>query len=463
MSNSTIIAKEMLFTHKFDHGSEPMFIIKDKCFIDCNSSALELLKVKNKTDFLNKHPSEISPEYQPDGVISYIKAEEMIAKSYKNGKHIFPWVHRNSCNENFTVQVTLIDVSIDNEKYLHVTFNIIQEDKISSSNRKFYPFLNKVLNENLKDECKNYTSETMNNYNLLNEHKKAIDVSAIVSKTNTEGVITYVNELFCQTSGYSVKELIGKKHNMVLHPDMPKSIFKDLWATISQGKVWHGIIKNKNKSGGFYYVDTTVNSILDIDGNIKEYIAIRYDITAIYSKDEIINYQNTDQVTQLANHTKLLSDISEKESLYLAIIKIPELENIQSAYITEVHNEALNEIAKYLSSNFPNNYQIYRCSANMFAVTLANNVDFEHFINQCSTVQLDFEQQLIKTQENDFLLSMFIGVANSECTETIYKNALMALMSGKKNNTKLTIYDKRCFSRQLSPKLLSSLFVLLWI
>ncbi|MFT6903066.1 MAG: hypothetical protein ACJAXS_003287 [Colwellia sp.] len=80
MSNSTIIAKEMLFTHKFDHGSEPMFIIKDKCFIDCNSSALELLKVKNKTDFLNKHPSEISPEYQPDGVISYIKAEEMIAK-----------------------------------------------------------------------------------------------------------------------------------------------------------------------------------------------------------------------------------------------------------------------------------------------------------------------------------------------------------------------------------------------
>lgn len=78
---------------------------------------------------------------------------------------------------------------------------------------------------------------------LLQEYKDTVDRSSIVSKTDKRGMITYVNEKFCEISGYSYGELVGKPHNIVRHPDMPKAVFKELWETILAGKVWEGIVK----------------------------------------------------------------------------------------------------------------------------------------------------------------------------------------------------------------------------
>ncbi|MDD3342126.1 MAG: response regulator [Sulfurospirillaceae bacterium] len=114
---------------------------------------------------------------------------------------------------------------------------------------------------------------------ILMDYKNAIDNSAIVSKTNAKGIITYVNEMFCTISGYSDKELLGKPHNIVRHPDMPKSIFKELWETIQAKKPWHGTVKNRKKDGSTYYVDSFIYPILDGNNNLVEYIAIRMDIT----------------------------------------------------------------------------------------------------------------------------------------------------------------------------------------
>jgi len=76
----------------------------------------------------------------------------------------------------------------------------------------------------------------------------------IVSRTNLSGIITYVNDTFATISGYEVDELIGKTHSIVRHPDMPKSIFGDLWQTLKRGDGWQGIIKNKRKDDGYYWV-----------------------------------------------------------------------------------------------------------------------------------------------------------------------------------------------------------------
>ena len=119
-------------------------------------------------------------------------------------------------------------------------------------------------------------------HNLLEEYKKAIDNSALVSKTDTKGIITYANDMFCKISGYNADELIGKNHNIVRSPEMPKSVFKDLWKTIKSGHVWHGEIKNLKKNGGYYVVDATITPIFDHEGSIVEYIALRHDITQIY-------------------------------------------------------------------------------------------------------------------------------------------------------------------------------------
>ena len=120
---------------------------------------------------------------------------------------------------------------------------------------------------------------------ILNEYKDAVDESSIVTKANTKGVITYANEQFCKISGYSKDELIGSPHNLVRHPDMPSSAFKDMWHTIKElKKPWRGEIKNKKKDGSYYWVKAFVKPILDIDRNIVEYIAIRIDITELKDK-----------------------------------------------------------------------------------------------------------------------------------------------------------------------------------
>lgn len=96
----------------------------------------------------------------------------------------------------------------------------------------------------------------------------------IVSRTNLKGEITYANEVFAQISGYSVDELLGKPHNIVRHPDMPKAVFKEMWQTIKEYKKWSGVVKNMRKDGGFYWVYAEVSGVFK-DHVITEYKSIR--------------------------------------------------------------------------------------------------------------------------------------------------------------------------------------------
>ena len=69
----------------------------------------------------------------------------------------------------------------------------------------------------------------------------------IISETDLKGVITYANRKFCEISGYSAEELVGKPHNIIRHPDMPKEAFAKVWSTIQSGQIWHGLVKNLRK------------------------------------------------------------------------------------------------------------------------------------------------------------------------------------------------------------------------
>ncbi len=114
---------------------------------------------------------------------------------------------------------------------------------------------------------------------MFKQYKEAIESSNIVSKTDIDGIITFVNDEFCKISGYSREELIGKNHNIVRHPDVPASNFKRLWDTILQKKIYKSTVMNRAKDGSTFYVNTTIIPILDEEGEIEEFIAIRYDVT----------------------------------------------------------------------------------------------------------------------------------------------------------------------------------------
>ncbi|MAD42830.1 MAG: PAS sensor domain-containing protein [Arcobacter sp.] len=122
---------------------------------------------------------------------------------------------------------------------------------------------------------------------MKEEELKLSEESFLLSETDEKGIIRYANDEFCEYAEYTLEELVGKPHNMVRHPDMPKAAFEDLWKTVKSGTPWKGFVKNKTKHGKYYWVFATVFPFTSCDGS-KGYISCR----RMASTKEINKYEN---------------------------------------------------------------------------------------------------------------------------------------------------------------------------
>lgn len=111
------------------------------------------------------------------------------------------------------------------------------------------------------------------------ELTEAVNQSTMVTRNDAAGKITFANELFCEFSGYELSELVNQSDRLFNSGHHTSTFWKELWDTVSSGMIWKGEIKNRRKNGSFYWVYTVINPIRDAQGEIEEYLSIRFDVT----------------------------------------------------------------------------------------------------------------------------------------------------------------------------------------
>ena len=169
----------------------------------------------------------------------------------------------------------------------------------------------------------------INSYQYFIETTVPID-ELIVSRTDLNGYITYANDIFANISGYTPNELVGKFHSIVRHPDMPRSVFKEMWKTILLGDIWRGYIKNLRKDGGFYWVYAEVSGVYK-DDKLVEFKSLRSPI----DKSKKREFQNIyDELRKSEESScRIVTNISIEN--YEKLKKISNEENISEDKILE--------------------------------------------------------------------------------------------------------------------------------
>ncbi len=246
-----------------------------------------------------------------------------------------------------------------------------------------------------------YIKEAKANLHLLKEYEKATNESSIVSKIDIKGYITYINDAFCKISCYKKEELIGKSYSIVHHPDNPKDIFKDIWHTVKDEKrFWKGVIKNLSKDGKSYFTQSIIMPIVDLDGQIIEYISLCNDITDIM------------------NPTKQLeNEIENTDDPLLIYFKLEDFNIIEEFYDKETLEELEKKVANHIErklSKFYHFEKFYHLEHGEYAIVLRTSQykdDMENFIKKLKKIQTIIKTDKINLNLVEYDIAVIISIA----------------------------------------------------
>jgi len=286
------------FRALFTASPDPAWIIEEHRFVECNDAALRTLGYANREEFLNAHPSQLSPSHQPDGEDSFAKAERMMSIAQEEGQHRFEWAHRRADGSDFFAEVTLSNLMFHGREVIYCVWRDITERKETEARLR------------LASSIMESTSEG-------------------VMVTDEHGTIIVVNPAFTQITGYRADEAIGNKPNLLRSDHHGPSFYADMWKTLLAEGRWEGEIWNRHKNGTAFLELLTINHIPARDGMPTCYASVFRDITALHRANERFQYLAFhDALTGLPNralfHDRLLHAVerSRREEQQLAVIFI---------------------------------------------------------------------------------------------------------------------------------------------
>ena len=390
-----------------------------------------------------------------DGQLLFPNINKLV-KEKEQGFISYKWYKPNSNIQDEKISyVQLIkewDIVVGSGFYLTELKDLLKSEKLKlkdnlSNNLKKILFviltlvvLSLIMAWFISKKIKKVEDEQKEHLNMLEQYQLILDKSVVVSKANTDGIITYVNNNFVKVSGYKDDEVLGKPHSIVRHPETPKSQFKYLWKNIQKGKIWRGILKNKKKNGESYYNSTTIVPIKDSDGNILEYISSGSDVTELFeNRSKLKEIFKTDSLTGLGNRVSLIDNISKNSNGILALVNIDRFKEVNDIYGHDIGDKIIQELGSRLFEFLKEeSYVLYRVQADIFALfTTKDSLE-----EVCLKVEKFMSQNAKKTyniDDNNFSLTYTSGIASN--SQNLFSYADMALSEAKNKKIKLKVYD----------------------
>jgi len=288
----------------------------------------------------------------------------------------------------------------------------------------------------------------------LSDFKYALDQSSIIAITDQKGIINHVNENFCKISKYAADELIGQDHKIISSGYHSKEFIKDLWKTITHGKIWRGELKNRAKDGTIYWVDTTIVPFLNEKGKPTQYLSIRSDITEqkkmqIHEEklleDIIQRNKNLEQFSYIISHnlrlpvanilglTSLLKeDINDSESM----------DYINNSILISANK--LDEVIKDLNDILQAKNNVSEIKELVNFTNLASDIyaGIDALINkENTTITLDFSEVPEMRTIKSYLYSIFYNlISNSLKYRQIHVPLLIEMKSQLINNKIILLF-----------------------
>ena len=227
---------------------------------------------------------------------------ERYLRRLQNGRSLVTeGVHRRKEGKTFPVESS-ISLSKNGANRVVAIVRDITERKAVEAELKLHHERLEMLVEKRTGELRKLNEE-------LETYIRVVDNNVLTSSTDVNGIITYVSDAFCKTSGYTETELLGNRHSLLRHPDMPAELFVEMWETITGGVSWHGELKNRRKDGSDIWIKMTIEPNFDNTGAITGYTAIRHDIS---DKKHIEALTRTDPLTGIYNR-RFFYEIMDKE------------------------------------------------------------------------------------------------------------------------------------------------------
>lgn len=297
-----------------------------------------------------------------------------------------------------------------------------------------------MKSEDSIDDLKKQIALLKNENYKLNQYKSAIEESNIVSIGDLKGNIIYVNEKFCDCTLYSKEEVLNQPHS-ILKGDTPKEVFAQMWETIQSKQTWHGVLKNKRKNGDFYYINVTIKPILDLNGEILEYIAIRHEITDLVNKSEELEKNlRCDFLTNEGNRFKLLEDIQKSHKPALALFDINKFGELNDFYGHEIGDEVLKTVSSFFRALIPSNYFLYRIYSDEFAI-LADGIEKDEFIQVIRTINDKISSSPVIIRKKELYIQTTYSISFED--KSIIKKTANMIKKYVKIDKSSNIYDKR--------------------